>query len=87
MADLKVVPFEPFNDIPAMLRKLADEFESGEQSANRVTVIMNDGEVRNFGSALEMLAFHTVFDCQQAIFRVMGIGYGTPMPYIEGKYE
>lgn len=86
MADLKVVPFEPCNDIPAMLRKLADEFDSGEQTASRVTVVLNDGEVRNFGSSIEMTAFHTVFDCQQAIFRVMGIGYGVPMPYIEEKY-
>lgn len=77
MADLKVVPILPCNDIPAMLRKLADEVEG--MQIDRITVVLPDGDVRVFGGAQEMIAFHLVYDCQAAIYRALSAGYQVPV--------
>ena len=69
--ELKIVPIIPPLDIVAMLRKLADKLESGEEDFSRLTIITSKGDVLNFGSNQEECALHSVFDCQLAIQKIL----------------
>lgn len=71
MAQLKIVPISPCANIPAMLRKLADEIEEGAIICDRVTLIAGR-EVRCFGPVDDARAAEqAIFDMTWGIHRLM----------------
>ena len=72
---MNIVPIEPCICIPDMLRNLADELECSNLPA-RMTIVLPNGDVRTYGGTSADISQQVVFDCQQAIHRIMCAAYG-----------